>query len=277
MKSDIGGTTRRGFVLAIFAAVIALCLALAKAPAAPVVDPALVGTWQLSVPNPQGTALWIWKINADGSYSFHSEGPGSPPPHSGSFSATGGQYTLKSTTMNWTDSGAYQVLNPSTMEATGRLGTGVWQRKGSAASAVPQPQGPVQQQEAMSTGDNQPGQINVHVVGVRGSGVVYCAMYTSPDGFPRNLKKSAGVTNSVISGGSADCGFYNEEAGPYAILVFHDQSHTHRLKIGANGMPTEGYGVSNNPAATFQALRFADAQFDYRGGRRDLTIKMVYP
>jgi uncharacterized protein (DUF2141 family) len=257
---------------------ISLALSFSNAFAAPVVDPAIVGTWQLSVPNPQGTALWIWQIKADGTYSFHSEGPGSPPPHSGNFSAAGGQYTLKSTTMNWTDSGTYQVLSPSTMQATGRLGAAMWQRQGSMASVAPPPQQLAEpQREAEGAGSNQPGQINVHVVGVRGSGVVYCAMYTSPDGFPRNIKKSAGVTNSEISRGTADCGFYNEETGPYAILVFHDQSHTHRLTMGANGMPTEGYGVSNNPPATFQALKFADAQFDYRGGRRDLTIKMIYP
>ncbi len=45
--------------------------------------------------------------------------------------------------------------------------------------------------------------------------------------------------------------------------------------IGSNGMPTEGYGVPNNPRASFQALKFADARFDHRGGRRDLTIKMI--
>jgi uncharacterized protein (DUF2141 family) len=276
MQSDNADRAVRLFMRALLAATISLALCRAQSLAAPLVDPALVGTWQLSVPNPQGMALWIWQINADGTYSFHAEGPGSPPPHSGRFSAAGGQYTLKSTTMNWTDSGTYQLVNPMMMQATGRLGTGFWQRKGPAASGAPEPQPPASQQGA-ARGSDEPRQINVHVVGVRGSGVIYCAMYTSPDGFPRNLKKSAGVTNSTISGGTADCGFYNEESGPYAILVFHDQSHTHRLKIGANGTPTEGYGVSNNPSASFQTLKFVDAKFDYRGGRRDLRIKMIYP
>jgi uncharacterized protein (DUF2141 family) len=272
MRAPSNRTRNRAARMLLFAA-LATTILVTRVFAARIVDPALVGTWELSVPNPQGTALWIWKINADGTYSFRSEGPGSVPPHSGQLSANRGQYTLKSTTMNWTDSGTYQLLDPSTMQATGCLGTGLWQRAGASIA----PQGPAQQQEAMKAQDNQPGQINVHVVGVRGAGVVYCAMYTSPDGFPRNLKKSAGVTNSAISSGSADCGFYNEETGLYAILVFHDQSHTHRLRLDANGVPTEGYGVSNNSPASFRSLTFADARFDYRGGRRDLTIKMIYP
>jgi hypothetical protein len=133
-QSDNGDRVLHHFIGAVVAMTISLALSFAQASAAPIVDPALVGTWQMSVPNPQGTALWIWKINADGTYSFHAEGPGSAPPHSGNFSAAGGQYTLKATTMNWTDSGTYLLVNPAMMQATGRLGTGFWQRAGSTPS-----------------------------------------------------------------------------------------------------------------------------------------------
>jgi hypothetical protein len=93
------------------------------------VDRALVGTWDIQVPNASGTARWVWAIRADGTYDFHAEGPGSPPSHSGTFSASRGHYTLISTTIAWNDTGTYQLVDGNdTMVATGRLGTGSWHR-----------------------------------------------------------------------------------------------------------------------------------------------------
>ena len=54
------------------------------------VDPSLVGSWELMVPNAQGTARWVWDIRADGTYGFHAEGPGNIPAHSGVFEARSG-------------------------------------------------------------------------------------------------------------------------------------------------------------------------------------------
>lgn len=109
------------------------------------VDPAVVGTWEIMVPNPQGAARWIWEIRADGTYSFRSEGPGSAPPHSGSVTFVNGQWSLQTTTglPGWTDTGTYQFPNPDTLAATGKLGLGLWQRSkttGGPPSAATWPQ-----------------------------------------------------------------------------------------------------------------------------------------
>jgi hypothetical protein len=92
------------------------------------VDPGLVGTWEMMVPNAKGVARWVWDIHAEGSYDFHAEGPGNVPAHSGSFSAKDGQYTLQSNTLAWADSGTYQLIQGNTLQAVGRLGAGSWQR-----------------------------------------------------------------------------------------------------------------------------------------------------
>ena len=92
------------------------------------VDHNLVGTWELSVPGAQGVARWVWEIHPNGSYDFHAEGAGAAPSHRGSFAAAQGHYTLKSTTLEWNDTGTYQVTAPDTLVATGRLGTGSWHR-----------------------------------------------------------------------------------------------------------------------------------------------------
>lgn len=98
------------------------------------VDPATVGIWQMMVPNAQGVATWIWEIRADGTYVFRSEGPGAAPSHSGTFTAWGGQWSLQSTTMDWSDGGTYQMLSQDIFVVTGKLGTGLWQRSSGGSS-----------------------------------------------------------------------------------------------------------------------------------------------
>ena len=100
--------------------------------AAPVVDPALVGTWQMQVPNSAGVAIWVWDVHANGAYSFHAEGPGNVPSHRGTFEATKGRYVLKATTMDWEDRGTYDPPANNVFRATGKLGTGFWKRVSAA-------------------------------------------------------------------------------------------------------------------------------------------------
>ncbi len=99
------------------------------------VDPALVGTWEMVVPNAAGAALWVWTVRADGTYSFHAEGPGNIPSHHGSFHAAKGQYVLKAANLDWQDSGTYDPpANNIVRMTSGRLGTGYWTRATTVAA-----------------------------------------------------------------------------------------------------------------------------------------------
>jgi len=113
---------------------VALCL-MGEA-AASNVDPGLVGVWTMEVPNDQGTARWVWDVHADGTYSFHAEGPGNVPAHGGSFAGFAGHYLLNSTTLSWTDAGTYQLQGDS-MLASGKLGKGTWTRMRAEDAAPP--------------------------------------------------------------------------------------------------------------------------------------------
>lgn len=48
--------------------------------------------------------------------------------------------------------------------------------------------------------------------------------------------------------------------GSYAISVFHDENSDGKLDTGLFGIPTEDYGFSNNPAATFGPPSFQAAK-----------------
>lgn len=100
------------------------------------VDRALVGTWEMEVPNIAGTAKWIWEVRANGTYSFHAEGPGNTPAHYGAFQAANGRYTLKAANIAWVDNGTYDRPANNLVRMTGRLGTGYWKRVAVPAAEI---------------------------------------------------------------------------------------------------------------------------------------------
>jgi hypothetical protein len=98
------------------------------------IDPALVGTWEI----PMHPGRWIWEIAANGTYEFHTEAPDGAPSHAGTLSADGGTWSLVSLAGSIAgyadrDEGTYLMQGPDTVEMTGKLGGGTWQRvKGTA-------------------------------------------------------------------------------------------------------------------------------------------------
>jgi caspase domain-containing protein len=104
-------------------------VAAAPAPVASVIDPALVGTWEIMVPGDRGLSRWTWRIMGDGTYTFHAEGRRAAPPHEGTITATNGHWSLHALRglNGYADSGSYEVRD-ATAVITGKLGTGYWKR-----------------------------------------------------------------------------------------------------------------------------------------------------
>ena len=101
----------------------------APAPVPSAIDPALVGTWEIMVPNDRGASRWIWRIMGDGTYAFHAEGRRPAPPHEGTISAGNGRWSLHAMRglPGYADAGSYEVRD-ATAVITGKLGTGYWKR-----------------------------------------------------------------------------------------------------------------------------------------------------
>jgi Caspase domain len=98
-------------------------------PVPPAIDPVLVGTWEIMVPNDRGSSRWIWRIMGDGTYTFHAEGRRAAPPHQGNITASNGRWSLHASRglPGYDDGGAYEVRD-ATAVITGKLGTGYWKR-----------------------------------------------------------------------------------------------------------------------------------------------------
>ena len=120
--------------------------------------------------------------------------------------------------------------------------------------------------------------IHVKILNIRNStGTVACALFESPEGFPDEYLRSAtNVMVIKIRKTQARCDFEDIPPGTYAMAVIHDENMNGKLDTNWLGLPTEGYGFSNNAKAVLSAPSFSDASFTYDGGNIDLTMSLRY-
>lgn len=120
--------------------------------------------------------------------------------------------------------------------------------------------------------------IHVKILNIRNrNGTVDCALFDSPEGFPREFLHSAqNVMVIKIRRTEARCDFEAIPPGTYALAVIHDENSNGRLDSNPLGVPTEGYGFSNDATALFGTPSFSDASFSYNGQSLDMTISLHY-
>ena len=119
--------------------------------------------------------------------------------------------------------------------------------------------------------------IHVEVVGLHNDkGHVFCALYSSADGFPKDSQKAAQRGTSSISDSKALCEFSGIEPGRYAVSVFHDENSNGKLDTNFLGIPREGVGASNDARGHLGPPKFDAAAFQFEGGRLNLKITIHY-
>ena len=119
--------------------------------------------------------------------------------------------------------------------------------------------------------------LDIEVIGLRNdSGEVGCSIFNGANGFPRDDSKVLVHVWAPIHNHKATCEFTALEPGQYAAVVFHDENGDHKFNMNAFGMPTEGYGFSNDAAALFAPPTFQSAAFTYNGNRLYLIINIRY-
>jgi uncharacterized protein (DUF2141 family) len=120
--------------------------------------------------------------------------------------------------------------------------------------------------------------IHVKILNIRNSaGTVDCALFDSPVGFPIEFLHSAtNVMVIKIRKTQARCDFEDIPPGTYAIAVIHDENSNGKLDTNWLGVPTEGYGFSNDAKGLLGAPSFSAASFPYDGRNLDFTISLHY-
>ncbi|HXX68370.1 MAG TPA: DUF2141 domain-containing protein [Polyangiaceae bacterium] len=90
-----------------------------------------------------------------------------------------------------------------------------------------------------------------------------------PGAVTRFPEASAGTVEKrvPITAGTTQCSFENVSAGTYAISVMHDENDNQKLDKNFFGVPTEGYGVSNNHTHAMSSPTWEESKFTVEGGK----------
>ena len=91
------------------------------------------------------------------------------------------------------------------------------------------------------------------------TGALSCRLFTRPADFPDG--EGMATQRAAISATQASCAFANLAPGTYAVAVVHDENGNGRLDRNVLGIPTEGYGVSNNRTYALSSPRWEESKF----------------
>lgn len=113
--------------------------------------------------------------------------------------------------------------------------------------------------------------LTVTVKDVRNAtGSVLIAVYANEDSFMKTqLAKVA--RKAEARNGEVKFVIHDLPAGKYAVASFHDENGNGKLDRNSLGVPTEGYGFSNDAQGSGGPPKFAQATFDF-DGKNDKAI-----
>lgn len=92
-------------------------------------------------------------------------------------------------------------------------------------------------------------------------GHVRLLLFAGGTGFPDEPARAVRRVALPIKGRTARIVFDELPPGEYAISVIHDENDNEALDTGLFGIPSEGFGASNNPKVRRGPPRFSEAAF----------------
>jgi uncharacterized protein (DUF2141 family) len=115
----------------------------------------------------------------------------------------------------------------------------------------------------------------IHTADLRNhDGQLIFGVFKTGDGFPNTEKKSVNwQVKPATSDGVFECDL---SPGVYAASILHDENGNGDMDFNLAGVPTEGYGVTNNPKPTFRKAKFDEATFTLPASGATLTISIQY-
>ena len=116
----------------------------------------------------------------------------------------------------------------------------------------------------------------VTVSGIRNaSGWISAGIYNSASGFT-NASEALVLVRIKAKQGSVGFTVHGLPPGRYAVTAYHDENGNGRLDFDPTGVPTEGYGVSNDARNPLAPPEFAKAAFDLQDQNKSVTVNIGY-
>lgn len=118
--------------------------------------------------------------------------------------------------------------------------------------------------------------LRIEVTNVRNDhGIVRCSLFRSPQGFPSKANEASARVTATGDGRVRVCLFPQVQTkGRVAVSVLHDEDSSGELNTNVFGVPTEGWGVSQNaPPSTFAPPTFDAASFEPNGKTLQIWLR----
>ena len=120
--------------------------------------------------------------------------------------------------------------------------------------------------------------LNVVVEGVRnGDGLVAVTLYADDSRKFLAKKGSIKVSRFDAAAPTTRTCIFVPHPGVYAIAVYHDEDGSRKINRNAIGMPSEGFGFSNNPSTFFGLPAFAKVRLRVDKPVGETVIRLRYP
>lgn len=120
------------------------------------------------------------------------------------------------------------------------------------------------------------GNLTVEIDGLKNQkGQICFSLFASSKGFPDRSQGAVEAKCVKITDAKPKLNFGNLKAGTYAVAVFHDVQGKGVLQRNSLGIPTDGFGFSNNPAIIKGVPKFGDAAI-FVAGQTNINIDLVY-
>ena len=85
-------------------------------------------------------------------------------------------------------------------------------------------------------------------------------------------KPSVGADSAIVEL-TASVTFKNVIPGEYAVILYHDKNNNDKMDFEPNGMPSEMYGMSNNPMS-YGPPQWNDAKFEVAVAPIEMEIRL---
>lgn len=118
--------------------------------------------------------------------------------------------------------------------------------------------------------------LTVEIANVRSdAGRVLVAVHRESEHFP-DAAWVAGAVRAPARNGAMRLVVEDLAPGRYGVTVFHDENDNGELDSNLLGIPTEGYGFSNDAPATFGPPEFTDVAVEIAGPAASTALNLVY-
>jgi uncharacterized protein (DUF2141 family) len=119
--------------------------------------------------------------------------------------------------------------------------------------------------------------LTIKVEGLRNQkGQLCVSLFGDSHGFPTKSHLAIETKSVEITGIPSQVIFDNLEPGNYAVAILHDENGDGQLNCNFLGIPTEGFGFSQNPTIRVGAPKFAESTFIVASPKTNIQVKLNY-